>query len=68
MLVGPEGGFSDDEHRMLRACRSVVAVSLGARVLRCETAVVFALACWQAFRGENRQETRAGASHDDGDD
>ena len=50
MLVGPEGGFSDAEQTMLRACRSVVPVSLGERVLRCETAVLAVLAYWQAFR------------------
>ena len=52
MLVGPEGGFSDEEQTMLRAYRSVVPVSLGERVLRCETAVVAVLACWQAFQGQ----------------
>ena len=51
ILVGPEGGFSDEEQTMLRACRSVVPVSLGERVLRCETAVVAVLACWQALQG-----------------
>ncbi len=50
MLVGPEGGFSQEEQTMLRSCRSVVPVSLGTRVLRCETAVVAVLACWQVFQ------------------
>ncbi len=61
MLVGPEGGFSEEEQTMLRACRSIVPVSLGARVLRCETAVLSVLACWQAGRGRwgHRQNHQA---------
>lgn len=52
LLVGPEGGFSDDERGMLRARSGVVPVSLGPRVLRAETAVVAALALWEAVLGD----------------
>ncbi len=51
ILIGPEGGFSPQEHAMLRACPCVVPVSLGKRVLRCETAALAVLACWQLFSG-----------------
>ena len=61
MLVGPEGGFSEEEQTMLRACRSVVPVSLGTRVLRCETASLSVLACWQACRGHWGERTSRNA-------
>ncbi|MBT6442802.1 MAG: 16S rRNA (uracil(1498)-N(3))-methyltransferase [Alphaproteobacteria bacterium] len=44
ILVGPEGGFDEGERTLLRARPFVHAVSLGARILRAETAVVAALA------------------------
>lgn len=48
LLIGPEGGFTDDELAGLRSLDRVVAISLGPRVLRAETAALAALACWQA--------------------
>ena len=51
ILIGPEGGFSPQEHAMLRSCPQVVPISLGRRVLRCETAALAILACWQLFAG-----------------
>ena len=48
LLIGPEGGFTDDELAGLRSLDRVVAISLGPRVLRSETAALAALACWQA--------------------
>ena len=52
LLVGPEGGFSDDERRMLRALPFVTAIPLGPRILRADTAAVAALALVQATRGD----------------
>jgi len=52
LLVGPEGGFSDDERRMLRALAFVTAVPLGPRILRADTAAVAALAVIQATVGD----------------
>jgi len=52
VLVGPEGGFSPAERAMLRERAGVMPVSLGPRILRAETAVVAALALWQAVRGD----------------
>lgn len=52
LLVGPEGGFSDDERRMLRALPFVTAIPLGPRILRADTAAVAALAVIQATLGD----------------
>lgn len=51
-LVGPEGGFAQDELDALRALSFVVPVGLGPRVLRADTAAIAALACWQALAGD----------------
>lgn len=48
LLIGPEGGFAADELDDLRQREGLVAVSLGPRTLRAETAALAALACWQA--------------------
>jgi len=50
LLVGPEGGFSEDEHDRLKALPMVVSVSLGPHILRVETAAVAGLAAWQLSR------------------
>lgn len=52
LLVGPEGGFSDEERRMLRALDFVSAIPLGPRILRADTAAVAALAVIQATIGD----------------
>ncbi|MBI1206735.1 MAG: 16S rRNA (uracil(1498)-N(3))-methyltransferase [Azospirillum sp.] len=52
ILIGPEGGFADAELDLLNQFPFIVPVSLGPRLLRAETAVVAALACWQALVGD----------------
>lgn len=52
LLIGPEGGFSDDERRVLRTLPFVTAIPLGPRILRADTAAVAALALVQATRGD----------------
>lgn len=52
LLVGPEGGFSYEERRMLRALPFVTAIPLGPRILRADTAAVAALAVIQATVGD----------------
>lgn len=52
ILIGPEGGFSADEQKRLRALPQVMPVSLGPRILRADTAAVAALALWQATLGD----------------
>jgi 16S rRNA (uracil1498-N3)-methyltransferase len=54
LLVGPEGGFSDEERRMLRALPFVTPIPLGPRILRADTAAVAALAIIQATIGDWR--------------
>ncbi len=51
VLVGPEGGFSDEELADLRSKPFAVAVSLGPLILRAETAVAASLSLWQAVGG-----------------
>ncbi len=55
LLIGPEGGFTPEERRMLRAFPFVVPVSLGPRILRAETAVIAALSVIQASWGDWRR-------------
>ncbi len=55
LLIGPEGGFTQEERRMLRGLAYVIPVSLGPRILRAETAVIAALSVIQAHWGDWRQ-------------
>jgi 16S rRNA (uracil1498-N3)-methyltransferase len=52
ILIGPEGGFTPDERAAIRALPQTIAVSLGPRILRADTAAVAAIAVWQAVTGE----------------
>jgi 16S rRNA (uracil1498-N3)-methyltransferase len=52
LLVGPEGGFSDQERALLRSLSFVTAIPLGPRILRADTAAVAALAVIQAAIGD----------------
>ncbi len=52
ILIGPEGGFSDSERRQLHDMEAAVAVSLGPRILRADTAAVAALTVWQGILGD----------------
>jgi len=52
ILIGPEGGFAPEEQAMLRALPQAVAVSLGPRILRADTAAVAALTLWQSTLGD----------------
>ncbi len=54
LLIGPEGGFAQEERRMLRSRPFVVPVSLGPRILRAETAVIAALSVIQSVWGDWR--------------
>jgi len=57
ILVGPEGGFAETELALLRRTPDVMAVGLGTRILRADTAALAALACWQALVGDWRHPT-----------
>jgi len=53
ILIGPEGGFAPEELTRIRALAAVLPVSLGARLLRADTAALAALAVWQAVMASN---------------
>ncbi|MEL6571728.1 MAG: 16S rRNA (uracil(1498)-N(3))-methyltransferase [Pseudomonadota bacterium] len=52
ILIGPEGGFSDDERTQLQSHAMTQTISLGPRILRAETAAVAALTLWQSTWGD----------------
>jgi 16S rRNA (uracil1498-N3)-methyltransferase len=54
ILVGPEGGFTEEERALVRNARNSVAISLGPRILRAETAALAALAAYMAIAGDWR--------------
>ena len=54
VLVGPEGGFAEDERAALLQQPNVVRLSLGPRILRADTAAVAALAVVQTVLGDWR--------------
>jgi 16S rRNA (uracil1498-N3)-methyltransferase len=52
LLIGPEGGFADEERALIRARPGLVRLALGPRILRADTAAVAALALVQATAGD----------------
>ncbi|RKQ69281.1 16S rRNA (uracil1498-N3)-methyltransferase [Litorimonas taeanensis] len=52
LLIGPEGGFTEDERQALRQQESVLSVSLGPRILRADTAALSLLTLWQSLHGD----------------
>lgn len=52
ILIGPEGGFSENERRLLSSLPFARRVSLGPRILRADTAAIAALSLWQAGSGD----------------
>ena len=52
IVVGPEGGFADEERELIRAGANSVPISLGPRILRAETAALAALAAFMAVAGD----------------
>ena len=51
LLIGPEGGWEEEEFRQLRE-QGVVRVTLGPRILRAETAAIAAITVLQSRLGE----------------
>ena len=49
LLIGPEGGFSENEMLDIETIPNCFPVSLGARILRSDTAVASALFCLQSI-------------------
>lgn len=52
ILIGPEGGFTPEERKMIRDHKNAIAISLGPRILRADTAAVSALSLWQSLIGD----------------
>jgi 16S rRNA (uracil1498-N3)-methyltransferase len=52
ILIGPEGGFTDQENAAIRSHPNAVAVSLGPRILRADTAAITAISVWMATCGD----------------
>lgn len=57
VLIGPEGGFADEERAALLKRPKVVRIVLGPRILRSDTAAVAVLALIQAVIGDWRGQT-----------
>jgi 16S rRNA (uracil1498-N3)-methyltransferase len=54
LLIGPEGGFAEEERAALLRAPNVLRLALGPRILRADTAAVAALALVQAVLGDWR--------------
>jgi 16S rRNA (uracil1498-N3)-methyltransferase len=52
VLIGPEGGFAEDERALLLRQSRTLRLALGPRILRADTAAVAALALVQAALGD----------------
>jgi 16S rRNA (uracil1498-N3)-methyltransferase len=52
ILVGPEGGFDEDERTAIRALPQAVGIALGPRILRAETAAAAAVSLWMGSAGD----------------
>lgn len=52
LLIGPEGGFDEAEREAIRAHPQAVAITLGPRILRGETAAISATALWMGICGD----------------
>jgi 16S rRNA (uracil1498-N3)-methyltransferase len=52
VLIGPEGGFAEEERALLLRQPQTLRLALGPRILRADTAGVAALALVQAARGD----------------
>lgn len=54
ILIGPEGGFDEEERSAIRAHPAANPVALGPRILRGETAAIAAMALWMGLAGDWR--------------
>jgi 16S rRNA (uracil1498-N3)-methyltransferase len=54
ILIGPEGGFTEEERAAIRALPQARPVSLGPRILRADTAALAAVALWMSSAGDWR--------------
>lgn len=52
LIIGPEGGFSEDEVEKLKNDLDAETITLGPRIMRTETAGIAALCCLLYEKGE----------------
>lgn len=52
ILIGPEGGFTEEERASIRGMAFARPVSLGPRILRADTAALAAISLWMAAAGD----------------
>jgi 16S rRNA (uracil1498-N3)-methyltransferase len=52
VLIGPEGGFAEEERALLLRQPNILRLALGPRIMRADTAAVAALALVQAVLGD----------------
>ena len=52
LLIGPEGGFDPQEREMLKRQKNCIAITLGPRILRADTAAIVALTLVQCAIGD----------------
>ncbi|RCL03539.1 MAG: 16S rRNA (uracil1498-N3)-methyltransferase [Candidatus Tokpelaia sp. JSC161] len=58
VMIGPEGGFSDDERKKIQKCPFVTTISLGPRILRADTAAVSAFTAINMTLGDCLQNEK----------
>jgi len=56
ILIGPEGGFTEEERAAIRALPQAVGVGLGPRILRADTAAAAAVSLWMAACGDWQED------------
>lgn len=52
IIIGPEGGFAEEEHQLLQNHKQTQPVTLGPRILKADTAAISALALVQSHCGD----------------
>ena len=52
VLVGPEGGFTNEEKELLKSQSFVIPISLGPRIMRADTAAIAAMTLMQVLVGD----------------
>ena len=57
ILIGPEGGFSQNEIIFLKSKEFVIPINLGPRILRSDTAVMSGLVFWHLINGDMKEYT-----------
>ena len=51
IIIGPEGGFADNEREQLSSLSQSVAVGMGERIMKADTAMIAALSSLQLMLG-----------------